>query len=124
MPLAEMEGVQEGLARIAGNTYVMQSAQMLTNAMLNHHEQPAVISAIMKQQMTARIGSCEYLPCVVSFGCAAVANISVQALFQSCCLTAFHRPFSYCQSPPPTALRQPYLQRFWPPSRQYRSTFS
>ena len=55
VPLAEMEGVQESLARIAGNAYIMQSAQLLTNAMLNKHEQPAVISAIMKQQMTSRM---------------------------------------------------------------------
>jgi acyl-CoA dehydrogenase len=55
VPIAEMEGVQEGLARIASNAYIMQSAQMLTNAMLNQHEQPAVISAIMKQQMTHRM---------------------------------------------------------------------
>ena len=55
VPIAEMEGVQEALARIAGNTYIMQSAQQLTNAMLNQHEQPAVISAIMKQQMTSRM---------------------------------------------------------------------
>jgi alkylation response protein AidB-like acyl-CoA dehydrogenase len=55
VPLAEMEGVQEALGRIGGNAYIMQSAQMLTNAMLNHHEQPSVISAIMKQQMTSRM---------------------------------------------------------------------
>jgi len=54
VPLAEMEGVQESLARVGGNAYIMQSAQLLTNAMLNQHEQPAVISAIMKQQMTSR----------------------------------------------------------------------
>lgn len=57
VPIADMEGVQEGLARIAGNSYIMQSAQMLTNAMLNQHEQPSVISAIMKQQMTHRMRS-------------------------------------------------------------------
>jgi len=50
-----MEGVQEPLARIASNALIMQSAQELTNAMLNQHEQPAVISAIMKQQMTHRM---------------------------------------------------------------------
>lgn len=55
VPIADMEGVQEALARIAGNAYIMQSAQQLTNAMLNQHEQPAVISAIMKQQMTSRM---------------------------------------------------------------------
>jgi acyl-CoA dehydrogenase len=55
VPIAEMEGVQEALGRIGGNAYIMMSAQLLTNAMLNHHEQPAVISAIMKQQMTDRM---------------------------------------------------------------------
>ena len=55
VPIADMEGVQEALARIGGNAYIMQSAQLLTNAMLNQHEQPAVISAIMKQQMTTRM---------------------------------------------------------------------
>ena len=55
VPIAEMEGVQEALGRIGGNAYIMQSAQLLTNAMLNQHEQPAVISAIMKQQMTHRM---------------------------------------------------------------------
>ena len=33
----------------------MMAAQRLTNAMLNKHEQPSVISAIMKQQMTGRM---------------------------------------------------------------------
>lgn len=55
VPIAEMEGVQEALARIGGHAYIMQGAQLLTNAMLNQHEQPAVISAIMKQQMTSRM---------------------------------------------------------------------
>lgn len=58
VPIAEMEGVQEALARIGSNAYIMMSAQLLTNAMLNKHEQPAVISAIMKQQMTHRMRSC------------------------------------------------------------------
>jgi acyl-CoA dehydrogenase len=55
VPIAEMEGVQEALGRVGGNAYIMMSAQLLTNSMLNHHEQPAVISAIMKQQMTSRM---------------------------------------------------------------------
>ena len=53
-----MEGVQEALARIGSNAYIMISAQKLTNAMLNQHEQPAVISAIMKQQLTSRMRIC------------------------------------------------------------------
>jgi len=55
VPIADMEGVQEPLARIAANAYVLISAQRLTNCMLNNHEQPAVLSAIMKQQMTHRM---------------------------------------------------------------------
>lgn len=55
VPIAELEGVQEHLARIAGNTYIMTSAQFLCNSMINQHEQPAVISAIMKQQLTHRM---------------------------------------------------------------------
>ena len=54
VPIAELEGVQEHLARIAGHTYIITAAQGLTNSMLNQHEQPAVISAIMKQQCTHR----------------------------------------------------------------------
>ena len=66
VPLAEMEGVQEALGRIGGNAYIMQSAQMLTNAMLNHHEQPSVISAIMKQQMTSRMRQVLMVTCLFS----------------------------------------------------------
>ena len=55
VPIAEMEGVQESLATMSSQAYIMMSAQKLTNAMLNNHEQPAVISAIMKQQMTSRM---------------------------------------------------------------------
>lgn len=58
VPIADMEGVQEALARISGNAYLMMAAQKLTNAMLNKHEQPAVISAIMKQQLTSRMRIC------------------------------------------------------------------
>jgi acyl-CoA dehydrogenase len=54
VPIADLEGVQEHLARIAGHTYIISAAQALTNSMLNQHEQPAVISAIMKQQCTSR----------------------------------------------------------------------
>uniref|UniRef100_A0A7S1TSL9 Acyl-coenzyme A dehydrogenase n=1 Tax=Phaeomonas parva TaxID=124430 RepID=A0A7S1TSL9_9STRA len=58
VPIAELEGVQEHLARIGGNAFVMTGAQHLVNSMINQHEQPAVISAIMKQQMTHRMRVC------------------------------------------------------------------
>ncbi len=52
--IGDMGGVQEPLARIAYNTFVCMSAQNLTNCMLQNHEQPAVISAIMKHECTSR----------------------------------------------------------------------
>lgn len=55
VPLAELEGVQEHLASVAGNTLLISSSQALMNAMLNAHEQPAVLSAVMKQQTTTRM---------------------------------------------------------------------
>eukprot|EP00968_Pinguiococcus_pyrenoidosus_P007167 scaffold474_cov242-Pinguiococcus_pyrenoidosus.AAC.4 len=36
----------------------MTAGQHLVNSMINAHEQPAVISAIMKQQMTSRMRDC------------------------------------------------------------------
>ena len=53
-PIARMEGVQEHLARIASNTFINTSGQYLVNAMINKHEQPAVISGVCKQQITER----------------------------------------------------------------------
>jgi acyl-CoA dehydrogenase len=46
--------VQEALARIASEAYIITSAQMLVNSMLAKHEQPAVLSAVMKYQTTHR----------------------------------------------------------------------
>lgn len=54
VPLAEMGGVQEVLARIAGETFILSAAQLLTNSMLQNHEQPAVLSAVMKHECTGR----------------------------------------------------------------------
>jgi acyl-CoA dehydrogenase len=54
VPIAEMGGVQEALARIASETFIMSAAQGLVNAMLANHEQPAVLSAVMKYETTSR----------------------------------------------------------------------
>ena len=54
VPIAEMGGVQEALGRIASDAYVLTSAQMLINSMLAKHEQPAVLSAVMKYETTHR----------------------------------------------------------------------
>lgn len=52
IPIAEMEGVKEKLAVIAGINYKLLAAQHLFNAILINKEKPPVISAIMKYKFT------------------------------------------------------------------------
>lgn len=54
VPIAEMGGVQEALGRIASQAFILTSSQLLINSMLAQHEQPAVLSAIMKYETTSR----------------------------------------------------------------------
>jgi alkylation response protein AidB-like acyl-CoA dehydrogenase len=54
VPIAEMGGVQEALGRIASEALIVTSAQFLVNGMLANHEQPAVLSAVMKYETTHR----------------------------------------------------------------------
>ena len=54
VPIAEMGGVQEAVGRIASEAFILTSSQMLINSMLAKHEQPAVLSAVMKYQTTHR----------------------------------------------------------------------
>ncbi|WP_459617063.1 acyl-CoA dehydrogenase [Bordetella sp. 2513F-2] len=49
------EGVQEKLARLAGNAYVLEAGRRLTCAVLNQGRKPAVVSAIMKYHGTERM---------------------------------------------------------------------
>jgi acyl-CoA dehydrogenase len=51
-PIGRFEGVEEALARIAGLTYRMDSARLLTLAFLDQGERPAVVSAIVKYHLT------------------------------------------------------------------------
>ncbi len=51
-PVAEMEGVQEPLARIAASTYIAQAAVNHTANMIDKGEKPAVPSAILKYHLT------------------------------------------------------------------------
>ncbi|XKE46644.1 acyl-CoA dehydrogenase [Halomonas organivorans] len=52
VPVAEMEGVQEPLARMAALGYIAQAAVYQTANTIDHGEQPAVPSAILKSQLT------------------------------------------------------------------------
>ncbi|KAJ0400481.1 hypothetical protein ATCC90586_003953 [Pythium insidiosum] len=54
VPIASLEGIQEQLATMASQTFIMRSGQFMVNAMINQHEQPAVISGVCKQQITHR----------------------------------------------------------------------
>ncbi|MFV0575546.1 MAG: acyl-CoA dehydrogenase FadE [Vibrio sp.] len=53
-PIGHMEGIEEPLARIAGNTYMMDAAAQLTVAGIDLGEKPSVISAIVKYHCTHR----------------------------------------------------------------------
>lgn len=53
-PIADMEGVQEKIAEMVKETFIITSGQFLTNALLDNGEKPSVISAVLKQQATER----------------------------------------------------------------------
>ncbi|MCQ1059442.1 acyl-CoA dehydrogenase FadE [Photobacterium sp. ZSDE20] len=54
LPIGKMEGIEEPLARITGNAYVMDAASNLTVAGIDLGEKPSVISAIVKYHCTHR----------------------------------------------------------------------
>ena len=54
-PIGKFEGVEEPLARIGGNTYLMDAMRRMTMVALDLGEKPSVISAICKYQMTERM---------------------------------------------------------------------
>ncbi|WBA15409.1 acyl-CoA dehydrogenase FadE [Salinivibrio proteolyticus] len=54
LPIGKMEGIEEPLARIAGNAYVMDAASALTVTGIDLGEKPSVISAIVKYHCTHR----------------------------------------------------------------------
>ncbi len=54
LPIGKMEGIEEPLARLAGNAYVMDAASSLTVAGIDLGEKPSVISAIVKYHCTHR----------------------------------------------------------------------
>jgi acyl-CoA dehydrogenase len=55
LPIGQLEGVEEALARIAGITYQMDAARILTCAAVDRGEKPAVLSAIAKYSLTERM---------------------------------------------------------------------
>lgn len=51
-PIGKFEGIQEPLARIGGETYRMDAAHQMTLVALDQGEKPAVLSAILKANLT------------------------------------------------------------------------
>ncbi|WP_137886816.1 acyl-CoA dehydrogenase [Pseudomonas sp. 2FE] len=58
LPLAAFEGIQEVLARIGGNAWLMDSARILTANAVDLGEKPSVLSAILKYHLTERGREC------------------------------------------------------------------
>nr|WP_312231520.1 acyl-CoA dehydrogenase [Pseudomonas sp.] len=58
VPLSAFEGIQEALARIGGNAWLMDSARILTANAVDLGEKPSVLSAILKYHLTERGREC------------------------------------------------------------------
>jgi acyl-CoA dehydrogenase len=54
-PIGHFEGVEEALAQIGGNAYIMNAARTLTLSALDAGESPSVVSGIVKYQLTERM---------------------------------------------------------------------
>ncbi len=55
LPIGYFEGIEEPLARILGNTYLMDAARLLTLTALDQGQRPAVVTALLKYQLTERM---------------------------------------------------------------------
>ncbi len=53
-PIGHFEGIEEALARIGGNTYMMDAARVMTAGAVDLGEKPSVVSAIVKYHLTER----------------------------------------------------------------------
>lgn len=58
LPIGKMEGVEEALARIGGNAYLMDAVTTLSTNAIDLGEKPSVISAISKYHLTEKMRSC------------------------------------------------------------------
>ncbi|MDX1728473.1 MAG: acyl-CoA dehydrogenase, partial [Pseudoalteromonas tetraodonis] len=58
LPVGKMEGVEEALARIGGNAYLMDAVTTLSTGAIDLGEKPSVISAISKYHLTEKMRAC------------------------------------------------------------------
>jgi acyl-CoA dehydrogenase len=54
LSIGRFEGVEEALARIGGNAYIMEAARVMTAGAVDLGEKPSVVSAIVKYHLTER----------------------------------------------------------------------
>jgi len=57
MPIGKMEGIEEPLARIGANAYLMDAVTTMSTGAIDLGEKPSVISAISKYHLTERMRS-------------------------------------------------------------------
>ncbi|MBL4942124.1 MAG: acyl-CoA dehydrogenase FadE [Colwellia sp.] len=57
LPIGEMEGIEEALARIGGNAYLMDAVTTMSTGAIDLGEKPSVISAIAKYHLTEKMRS-------------------------------------------------------------------
>src|SRR5690554_875653 len=55
IPIGKMEGVEEAMARIGGNAYLMDAVTKMSTTGIDLGEKPSVISAIAKYHMTEKL---------------------------------------------------------------------
>jgi len=58
IPIGKMEGIQEPLARIGGNAYLMDAVTTMSTGAIDSGEKPSVISAIAKYHLTEKMRQC------------------------------------------------------------------
>lgn len=58
LPIGKLEGIEEPMARIGGNAYLMDAVTTLTTTGIDLGEKPSVISAIVKFHLTDRMQKC------------------------------------------------------------------
>ncbi|MGB0938527.1 MAG: acyl-CoA dehydrogenase FadE [Colwellia sp.] len=55
LPIGKMEGIEEALARIGGNAYLMDAVTTMSSGAIDLGEKPSVISAIVKYHLTEKM---------------------------------------------------------------------
>lgn len=58
LPIGKMEGIEEMLARIGGNAYLMDAVTKMSTKAVDLGEKPSVISAICKYHLTEKMRQC------------------------------------------------------------------